>query len=179
MRPLVAMPRVSFECRAFGILSGNQRIPGRELHSGKRNRGNWRSCKPLSGGSRSSTDHLPEPPSSRKSNGCDYSSRPGRISLTHTRRGRGGMLSLPAAPRPDAGGLPVVAGVHRSRCSRRVELPVQLAGALGAGQAAGIVQEEARRAGTARGTGAGTFHPRALCQAQPRARAPLLVALFS
>lgn len=56
---------------------------------------------------------------------------------------------------------------------------MELAGALGTGQAAGIVQEEARRAGTARGTEAGTFHPRALRQAQPRARAPLLLALFS
>lgn len=56
---------------------------------------------------------------------------------------------------------------------------MQLAGALTAGQAAGIVQEEAGRAGAARGADAGTRHPRILSQAQLRAGAPILAALLS
>lgn len=72
----------------------------------------------------------------------------------------------------------VVAGVQLGHCSWCIELPMQLAGALTEGQAAGVVQEEARGAGAARGAEAGALHPRALCQTQLRARAPLLVALL-
>lgn len=79
---------------------------------------------------------------------------------------------------PDAGGLPVVAGIQLSLCSRGVELPTQLAGALTAGQAAGVVQEKARRAGAARGAEAGALNLRVLSQAQLRAGAPVPLALL-
>lgn len=87
-------------------------------------------------------------------------------------------LSSNPSPHPGTGDPPVVAGVQLSHFSRRIELPVQLAGAPTGGQAAGIVQEEARGAGAAGGAEAYALHPRALRQAQPRARAPLLVALL-
>lgn len=54
---------------------------------------------------------------------------------------------------------------------------MQLAGALAAGQAAGIMQEEASGAGATGAAEACTLHPRALHQAQPRTRTTLLAAL--
>lgn len=84
----------------------------------------------------------------------------------------------PFGPAPSStSNLPVVAA-QASYCSWCIELPVQLAGALAAGQAASIVQEEARGAVAARGTGASALYSRVLCQAQLRAWTPLLVALF-
>lgn len=55
---------------------------------------------------------------------------------------------------------------------------MQLAGTPATGQAAGIVQEEARGAGAARGTEAGALYPRGLSQAQLKAGAPVLLALL-
>lgn len=73
--------------------------------------------------------------------------------------------------------MPVVAGIEASHRSGCIELPTQLAGALGSGQATGIVKKEAKGAGTASGTDVHALHPRVLCQTQPRARTPLLLTL--
>lgn len=85
-------------------------------------------------------------------------------------------LPLDSAP-SSTSHLPVVA-VQVSYCSWCIELTVQLAGALAAGQAASIMQEEARGAVAARATGASALYSRVLCQAQLRARTPFLVTLF-
>lgn len=55
---------------------------------------------------------------------------------------------------------------------------MQLAGALALGQAASIMQEEARGTVAARSTGASALHPRVLRQAQLRAWTPFLDTLL-
>jgi hypothetical protein len=62
-----------------------------------------------------------------------------------------------------AGDLPVVARIQAGHCSRCVELPMQLAGALAEGPAASVVQEEATGAAAAGGAGAYALHPWVLC----------------
>lgn len=86
-------------------------------------------------------------------------------------------LPLPT-PTPSPGHPPVVAAVQAGHCPRWVESAVQLAGALAAGQATGIVQEEARGADAARATGTCTLHSSALRQAEMRARPTLLETLL-
>lgn len=54
-------------------------------------------------------------------------------------------------PTPTPWDLPVVTGVQVSHRSWGIELSMQLAGALSAGQAAGVVQKEAKGAGAAGG----------------------------